>query len=283
METAVLSDAALSLAVFCHRADQATVQQLLGDLVSLHLCSTPDWERPEVRQQFLSAVNGNRRFVLIFERDKLWLARQNDAGDIEPGRCALELNEFNRRAAVRSELAQACFGQHRPAGTRVLDACAGWGMDALLLANAGATLTLVERQPAMCALLRDLCRRVPANLAERLNIACAEAIDALEGAAVAGVDVIYIDPMFPTRKKGALPNKRLQFLAELCVLADGQLRRVSGEQTDEEATLELIDVARRVATRHVVLKRRKRDPLLGEPDRQVTGRTVRYDLYAAVR
>ena len=79
-------------------------------------------------------------------------------------------------------------------------------------------------------------------------------------------DVIYLDPMFPGRRKKALPNKRMQYLNMLL-----------GESEPFDASL--LELARQRARNRVVLKRRLKDPELLAPDWALKGRSVRYDVY----
>lgn len=168
--------------------------------------------------------------------------------------------ELERRAAQGTDLLKACGvgGERRP---RVLDLMAGWGVDALVLAARGCPVVAVERLPSLAALLQDLVWR---SGVAGVAVQCADAMDVL-GEATA-VDVVYLDPMFPTRHKAALPGKRLQWLAELAA-------------PDPRPLDVWLSAAAPIAQRRVVLKRRRKDPLVAAPDWQVAGRTVRYDVY----
>jgi 16S rRNA (guanine1516-N2)-methyltransferase len=79
-------------------------------------------------------------------------------------------------------------------------------------------------------------------------------------------DVVYLDPMFPVRRKGALPRLKAQLLADVALPLE-----------IDEATL--VDVARIRARERVVLKRRGRDPSVAVPDWQIRGTRVRFDVY----
>ena len=79
-------------------------------------------------------------------------------------------------------------------------------------------------------------------------------------------DVIYFDPMFPPRRKSALPGKRMQYLGEL--LGEG-----------EAFDTGLIPKALQRARSRVVLKRRLKDPVTLRPDWTLRGRSIRYDVY----
>jgi len=168
--------------------------------------------------------------------------------------------ELERRAVQGTDLLKACGvgGGRRP---RVLDLMAGWGVDALVLAARGCPVTAVERLPVLAALLQDLVWR--SGIAG-VVVRCADAMDVLGETAPA--DVIYLDPMFPQRQKAALPGKRLQWLAELAA-------------PDPRPLNDWLTAAAPLAQRRVVLKRRRKDPRVADPDWQVAGRTVRYDAY----
>ena len=80
------------------------------------------------------------------------------------------------------------------------------------------------------------------------------------------VDVAYLDPMFPARRKTALPGKEMQVLRDLA-------------WTDEASPAGLIAMARSAAIERVVIKRRAGDPALPAPSWQLRGRQVRFDVY----
>ena len=77
-------------------------------------------------------------------------------------------------------------------------------------------------------------------------------------------------PMFPAHGKTALPGKRMQVT-----------RALPGAETDmsTDELLCWIEAGRTAARRRVVLKRRLKDPVVGSPDWQIKGRSVRFDVY----
>lgn len=172
--------------------------------------------------------------------------------------------EVRRRVRQAPELLRACGV--RP-GDRVLDAMAGWGLDGVVLAGAGARVEMVEREPLLQVLQEDLLRRVDgcdasSSLGDgflRLEEAC-------------GYDVIYLDPMFPERSKRALPGKRLQYLA-----------RLVGAAEQDRPLAEWLERATGCALQRVVVKRRLHDAVLAAPDWQIRGRSIRYDVYRGRR
>lgn len=155
---------------------------------------------------------------------------------------------------------------------RVLDATAGLGRDAFVLALAGCHVTAVERSPVMAALLEDGLRRADLDVqlrpvVQRLHLVKGDSRDVLDGLTEADrPDAAYIDPMFAHRAKSALSKKEMQFC-----------RLVSGDDTD---AADLLAVARRVARHRVVVKRWLHAPPLGpHPAIQYKGRSIRYDVY----
>lgn len=156
-----------------------------------------------------------------------------------------------------------------------VDATAGLGEDALLLAAAGFVVTMFEKDPVIAALLRDALERaarVPelAPVAERMTL--------VEGDSVAGLrclgfspDVVFLDPMFPERTKSAAVKKKFQLLHHLERPCD-----------NEE---ELVEAALAARPRKVVIKRPPKGPLLAgaRPSYQVFGKAVRYDVLVPPR
>ena len=80
-------------------------------------------------------------------------------------------------------------------------------------------------------------------------------------------DVIYIDPMYPERKKSALVKKDMQILHKL----------IGNSQDD----VELLGTALGYATQRVVVKRPiQAEPVSGiKPDVNISSKKTRYDIY----
>ncbi len=155
----------------------------------------------------------------------------------------------------------------------VCDATAGLGRDAFLLACLGCHVTAVERSPVVAALLSDGLARATADAATakaiggRLHLVHGDARDVLRRLSTGErPDVVYLDPMFPARRKAALVKKELR----MC-------RLVAGDDPD---AAELLAIATGVARTRVVVKRALHAPTLGgKPSFAYRGTTVRYDVY----
>src|SRR5262245_15511678 len=153
----------------------------------------------------------------------------------------------------------------------IVDATAGLGRDAFLLASAGAVVTLIERSGEVHALLRDALARAPgaspvlAEVVGRMTLIHGDAKDLLPELEP---DVVIVDPMHPPRRNTALVKKEMR-----------QLSAMVG--ADEDAD-ELMRVALASARERVVLKWPLRAaPLLDapKPSHQFAGKTVRYEVF----
>lgn len=95
----------------------------------------------------------------------------------------------------------------------VVDATAGLGRDAFVLASVGCRVRMLERNPVVAALLDDGTARGYADaeiggwLQERLQLIHASSLTALTDI-TPRPQVVYLDPMFPHKQKSALVKKR---------------------------------------------------------------------------
>ena len=156
-------------------------------------------------------------------------------------------------------------------GRKAIDATAGMGEDAFLLAAQGYEVTLYEQNPVIAALLKDAIRRARKNM--ELN-EIANRMKVVEGNSVGcmsklldPVDVIYLDPMFPARQKSSLINKKLQLIQKL--------EPPCSEETD------LFDAAIKVNPDKIIGKRPVKSECLEgrEPSYTLKGKAIRYDCY----
>ena len=155
---------------------------------------------------------------------------------------------------------------------RVLDATAGLGRDAFVLAELGCVVTLIERQPLIAALLADGLQRAQADaevatIVARMNLLAGNAIDLMKAWRDEAPQVIYLDPMFPHRDKTALVKKEMRLFRPLV-------------GADDDAP-DLLAAALALATHRVVVKRPRKAPAgAGEkPGYVLEGKSSRFDIY----
>jgi len=163
---------------------------------------------------------------------------------------------------------------------KILDATAGMGGDSFVLATLGYEVKMVERSSIVAALLEDALFRANQTLAEQpdevqqsiqhLSLVNADSARYLLNEKP-DVDVVYMDPMYPEKKKKAAAKKEMQALQQLV-----------GPDLDSS---KLLDAALQTAKLRVVVKRPKgAEPvqsLLGDiqPSTAISSPNTRYDIY----
>lgn len=155
----------------------------------------------------------------------------------------------------------------------VVDATAGLGRDAFVIASLGARIRLLERSPVLALLLEDGLARGRADpeivsIVERMELIEADAVAYLGGLdAGQSPQVVYLDPMYPARTKSAKVKKEMIILQDLI-----------GEAQDEEA---LLEAALNAARERVVVKRPGPAPALAgrQSDAQTGAGNTRFDIY----
>ena len=169
----------------------------------------------------------------------------------------------------------------------IIDATAGMGGDSFVLASLGFQVKMVERSVAVAALLEDALERANTALSsnetrngdeqalleiiERLSLVQANSADYLL-AEKPNVDVIYMDPMYPEKKKNAATKKEMKALQNLV-----------GPDRDSE---ELLSAALQTAKYRVVVKRPKNAPIIQldnekiVPSADISSPNTRYDIYS---
>ncbi|MFP9228721.1 16S rRNA (guanine(1516)-N(2))-methyltransferase RsmJ [Pectobacterium cacticida] len=154
----------------------------------------------------------------------------------------------------------------------VVDATAGLGRDAFILAALGCKVRMVERNPVVAALLDDGLQRgyrdteIGTWLRERLVLLHASSVTALREISPPP-DVVYLDPMFPHKQKRALVKKEMRVFQSLV-----------GADDDADA---LLAPARALAKKRVVVKRPDyAPPLAGVPAQSMLAtKNHRFDFY----
>jgi 16S rRNA (guanine1516-N2)-methyltransferase len=154
----------------------------------------------------------------------------------------------------------------------VLDATAGLGRDAFVLASLGCAVTMSERQPIIAALLEDGLARAAhdaevAPIAAQMRLLQGNAIELMRDWQGEPPQVIYLDPMFPHRDKSALVKKEMRLF-----------RPLVGDDPDAPA---LLEAALALASHRVVVKRPRKAPIIegAKPSYALEGKSSRYDIY----
>ncbi|HRO66081.1 MAG TPA: class I SAM-dependent methyltransferase, partial [Pseudobdellovibrionaceae bacterium] len=117
--------------------------------------------------------------------------------------------DYRRRAARgKQELLARAVGSKRGV-KRVLDLSAGLAQDAVFLSQLGFEVTAVERNPLLAFLLSEARRKTKRLELESLRFIWSEAADLVTEEFLNGFDAVYFDPMYPSKKKSALPRQEM--------------------------------------------------------------------------
>jgi 16S rRNA (guanine1516-N2)-methyltransferase len=186
------------------------------------------------------------------------------------------LNYRRLKGGGRQQMLAKAVGLSASAQLQVLDATAGLGRDAFILASLGARVRMVERVPEVRTLLESALSRAREQgpspdflrTIQRLSLEPKDAITYM-GALDKEFqpDVVYLDPMFPSRKKSALVKKEMRILHDLVGL-------------DADRT-ELFEAAWQVGAPRIVVKRPRIAPALTDikPNHVFSGKRNRFDVY----
>ncbi len=152
----------------------------------------------------------------------------------------------------------------------VVDATPGLGRDAFVLVSVGCHVTMIERSPIVAALLEDGIRRLQIDypdLASRMTLQHGNSAEVMQYFDGEDVNAIYLDPMFPHKKKSALVKKEMRLFQQLL-----------GHDPDADA---LLPPALKLATHRVVVKRpNSADVLAGhKPSMAIESKKHRFDVY----
>ncbi|MEA3406005.1 MAG: class I SAM-dependent methyltransferase [Pseudomonadota bacterium] len=159
----------------------------------------------------------------------------------------------------------------------ILDATAGMGGDAFVFASLGCQVLMVERSPIVAALLQDALNRAieaedlepeVAEIVQRLSLVNADSADYLL-TEKPDVDVIYMDPMYPEKKKKSAAVKKEMKALQVLV----------GPDMDSE---KLLEAALKTAKQRVVVKRPAHAPTINgiQPNAEISSPNTRYDIYS---
>jgi 16S rRNA (guanine1516-N2)-methyltransferase len=156
----------------------------------------------------------------------------------------------------------------------IIDATAGLGYDAFILASLGANVTLIERSKIMHNLLQEGISEAKSfggeisGIISRMNLIFGDSKFILPDLLP---EVILIDTMYKDRKKTALVKNDMRLV-----------RDIVGSDSDY---IQLIDVALNQASNRVVIKQpRYADQIdnIKPYSHQILGKTIRYDVYMTI-
>lgn len=194
-----------------------------------------------------------------------------------------ELAHRRKFGGGKGQMIAKAVGLNKGYTPNVLDATAGLGSDAFVLACLGCKVTMIERSIIARLLLQSGLQQAQMALAETSDNELSKVINRMtliegdslsflekeyfESLNISLPEVIYLDPMFPVRKKKAEVKKGMKAFHELI-------------GSDEDAA-GLLSKALEIAEYRVVVKRPRIAPFLADkqPSYQLSGKSSRFDIY----
>ena len=218
---------------------------------------------------------GDDDLILHLTPDRLELVQSgpNAPGPVYVDFVGGAIGHRRRFGGGRGQLVAKAVGIKKGFTPTVIDATAGLGRDAFVLAQLGCQVLMLERSAVVAALLHDGMQRAEQDvevveIIERMTLQVSDAKSYLINMEESGrPDVVYLDPMHPERSKAAMVKKEMRLFREL----------VGGDEDDAK----LLQVALSVAKKRVVVKRpRKAEAIAGpEPSLVYEGKSTRFDVY----
>jgi 16S rRNA (guanine1516-N2)-methyltransferase len=196
--------------------------------------------------------------------DKQTLKKGGLAVDIEP-----RPGEQHSYPAPKKDLLAQAVGKKTHT---IVDATTGWAQDSLALFRMGYELTCIERSPVMAELILDGFNRLARKdwvIKRELTppkLLVGNAIELLASLPEAP-DCIYLDPMFPHKRKQSAATRKAMAI----------LRDILG---DDEDRSDLFAAAWQATGKRLVVKSPDyAEPMAGKPSESYQGKLLRYDVY----
>lgn len=225
------------------------------------------------KKQLFSAAN----WLLVYTEKGLVLrvSSQPTWSDISVDFASAALQYRKQHGGGRNESVAKAIGIKGKSSLNVLDCTAGMGTDSFVMASVGAHVTMLERSPIISALLEDGLYRATNDaieVASRIDLIQADAIEYLNmhSSTQTNIDVVYLDPMFPHKKKSALVKKEMRAFQLLL-----------GPDQD---SADLLTAAINFGPKRIVVKRPGSAPELEnqqqlKPNMSISSKKHRFDVY----
>lgn len=244
-------------------------------LLSIHpLSSNYHQQASELAQLLGLPLNEEAEFALQLGESGLQL---QELGDKAPGPVRVDFVEgalAHRRqfGGGTGQMIARAVGIQSGVRPSILDATAGMGRDAFVLACLECDVVMIERQPVIAKLLEDGLARALTDIdiqmiAQRMQLLQGDAIELMQNWQLAVPQVVHLDPMFPHREKSALVKKEMRLF-----------RPLVGDDLDAP---KLLSAALGLASHRVVVKRPRKAPSIEgqKPSYSLDGKSSRYDIY----
>jgi 16S rRNA (guanine1516-N2)-methyltransferase len=248
------------------------------------LISPSDWNNIKLRQraerlsykwslELIKLPQADYYLQLTPERLQLIANAITGAGPIYVDFTTGAVDHRRRFGGGKGQIIAKAAGLNKLKHPLILDATAGMGKDAFVFASLGARVILMERSSIAAALLEDGLNRAgqdsrTSDIIARMQLLHADARNLSPVKPVCEQpDVVYLDPMFPHRKKSALVKKEMRAFQHLI-----------GDDDDSD---QLLSASLGIARKRVVVKRPNQADFLNhqKPDLSLPMKKHRFDIY----
>lgn len=170
------------------------------------------------------------------------------------------VNYYKVKSSLQKEPLAKALGSGQK-GLKLLDLSAGLGVDAVFLQQLGFQVIAVERNPLIYMALKIASEQQPG-----VEFVYADAMTYLKNITPLQFDVAYFDPMFPEKKKSALPKQEMVLFKNL-VGADADAQQIVDYAVEKKLF------------RRFVVKRPLQADAFKKPSGSIKGKIIRYDIY----
>lgn len=254
---------------------------MLGDVAIQIVSSTPHSLLTSFSERYPECAESSGTDcapqLVLNNTQKGFVLTWNKSGE-KPLLLNIDVNKVVNQLRSFPAAKQGAFNQALGKRTRsVIDATGGWGGDALLMCTQGYQVTILERNPVMALLLSDAMQRLGQTSWAQDNevrvpkVIEVNAVDYFNSKSALDESIVencvYLDPMFPPKKKKkAAVNKQMQLLQWMV-----------GEDVD---ATELVTSSLNAGAQRVAVKRPDyAKPLYRKPSIQFSSKLVHYDVY----
>ena len=218
----------------------------------------------------MSVWNDETKYISIVD-DKLTLSNNNNnlVIDFNSQDILSRIDPGSKKCSV----IQAVEGRSKNKLT-ILDATAGLGRDTFTLASRGHSIVAIEKDPYIYLLLVDALERAKKtdnlkHIAKNIVLLNTNSADYIL-TTDKKFDSVYIDPMFPERKKSAKVKQNMQIMHEIAFNDEGINTQLLDNAFIAKIAKKII-VKRPINAKYLSIKK---------PSAQIKGKTNRFDIYS---
>lgn len=207
-------------------------------------------------------------FYLV-QKDDNWLIRNSRFAD----QFIDFADSFYRKRGGKEYLLN-CF--KNLANKKIIDATAGWGKDAWLLAYRGYHVVMIEQSPYLYILLDQAIKNAQnhpqiGKIANNLAVYFGDSYQFLKNTEL-DYSAIYLDPMYPVRKKSAKVKMAMQILPKI-------INQTNPKILNSDAGEILLGDVLQLGKKIIVKRPKTADFLVKKPDYFISSSNTRYDVY----